>query len=548
MKSDPTASSFFIKMMQQNRMDQTLAGGRKPSATQGSGSEGSDEAVSFKAVYNKVAKTNTAAQKITDEHIASKESKKIDRENSIDSSTPVVPYAIDPADHFKAASPIVESNGTDAVDGVKGDDNETTTDASKIISDALAAISEKLNISTDPALKQLSITTVTKDTVQQLSEIVVSLKNIAGLLNIAAAGNQKIDLGASGVLDVSQERDLGAFIQSQLFKIEIGIGMLGAGEQVQEMVGQELPQSGGTIPQATDPAQLSMSLAHTQKIFGDLFQGPSTDLTLLAQKIRELCSEDGQVPTGAVSLNIVSGKAPAEDGAPFLFDAQTMRAMLKIDGKNGVAEQNVSAAQNEKINLLPGDVSILAKDGAALNSPLEQMSLVDGTTKDPGGIIVTAPEANVPAPTYKTLDESVMQQLADKMQTAYRTGVNEIRIQLRPESLGDVKLNIRVEGDVVYAKIQVESQHIKQIVESNMQFLKDSLSQQHLQMGSLDVNVGSDGSRGQGDREVYGAEGSKPVTGGSEAGDVPMATDAKQLTIGNETGRRFGENSVEYFA
>ena len=40
------------------------------------------------------------------------------------------------------------------------------------------------------------------------------------------------------------------------------------------------------------------------------------------------------------------------------------------------------------------------------------------------------------------------------------------------------------------ARIQVENQQVKQIVESNLQLLKDALAEQNLQAGSFEVNVG----------------------------------------------------------
>jgi flagellar hook-length control protein FliK len=132
---------------------------------------------------------------------------------------------------------------------------------------------------------------------------------------------------------------------------------------------------------------------------------------------------------------------------------------------------------------------------------------------------------------------------------AARSGVHEIRLQIRPESFGEVKINIRVQGDVVFAKISVESQQIKHIVESNMQLLKDSLSQQHLQAGSLDVNVGHQGTPDpEGDREIYNAGGLPQFSGDGEGSEAVEDTTVAMMATGDETGRRFGDNTVEYFA
>ena len=87
------------------------------------------------------------------------------------------------------------------------------------------------------------------------------------------------------------------------------------------------------------------------------------------------------------------------------------------------------------------------------------------------------------------MEQSVIDQLSTKIHTAIRSGITEVRVQLRPEALGDVTLKIRIEGDVVTARMQVESQPGKAIVENNFQSLKDSLAQHNLQAGSFEVNV-----------------------------------------------------------
>jgi flagellar hook-length control protein FliK len=550
MKTDAAASMFFAKMLQQNRMDCT-PGGVKTSSTTGSGSDDNDTGgFDFRAVYRKIASTNARSHRITDANTLLQDRRReiTDRETMDYNAASLVNGAIDPSDYssrVSGRSDTVESGNRNS--SSNDDGPASALEANRVISKALTEVSDRLHLKIDPRLKELSITSASKDTVKQLSEIMATLKNIAGLLDEAVAKNQKIDLGSSEVLDVSQSRELGAFIQSELFKVEIGIGMLGAGSQVRESLSQGM-LPGGNIPQALDPAQITMSATHVQKVFGDMFTDPSSNLTLLAQKIRELCAEAQQ--SGAVNLNLTQGGAATTEGGPdFMFDGAIMRALLKIDGKACIAGENMAAAQNQKLNLLPGAVSLLNKDNA-LKGAMEQISLVDGSAKTGfgGSQMITSLDGKTQGTVYRTLDEAVMRQLAEKMNAALRTGANEIRIQLRPDSLGEVKLRIRMEGDVVFAKIQVENQQVKQVVENNMQFLKDSLSQQHLQAGSLDVSVGGEGFSSSGDPEVFHAD-TAGAQGSAEASEKKSGVEeSATMTIGNETGRRFGDNTVEYFA
>jgi flagellar hook-length control protein FliK len=145
----------------------------------------------------------------------------------------------------------------------------------------------------------------------------------------------------------------------------------------------------------------------------------------------------------------------------------------------------------------------------------------------------------------KTIEESIMNQLSDKVQTALKTGVTEIRLLLRPESLGEMRVKLTIDGDVVMGKIYVENQQVKHIVESNLQMLKDSLAQHNLQAGSFDVNVNG------GDREDLREMANRALQSGmvnnNEIRDKDQNVSDKDVSTRQDTGRRFGTNTIEYF-
>ena len=123
--------------------------------------------------------------------------------------------------------------------------------------------------------------------------------------------------------------------------------------------------------------------------------------------------------------------------------------------------------------------------------------------------------------------------------------MHEIRLILRPESLGDVRMTIRMEGDVVMARIHVENQQVKQIIESNLQSLKDSLEEQNLQAGNFDVNVNQGSEKEMQDLAHLG----RSAQSRDNAEEIMQQDrDDKTMNIGTETGRRFGSNTIEYFA
>jgi flagellar hook-length control protein FliK len=150
--------------------------------------------------------------------------------------------------------------------------------------------------------------------------------------------------------------------------------------------------------------------------------------------------------------------------------------------------------------------------------------------------------------------EAIIRQLNDKLQYAIRTGAHELRVTLRPEALGEVRMSLRVQGDIVLAKMVVESKQVKDIVESNLQSLKDALEKQNLHVGAFSVDVGTDSGRSprQTWREmaeeagVSGSRGFKEGIGADE-GSQENVNDPLNGEFGSDTGRRFGNNTFEYF-
>jgi flagellar hook-length control protein FliK len=588
MKSDAMASSFFTRIqVQAGRMDRAL-GKDQSFLAQGFGSakNGTNEDDNgFKAVYSRVAKMNAQALQSSDASLSSKSTPKAhfdemeamqDHHSHANAQPPEVSSKVAASSDDSAATPVdpTDPNVLAAqalqlpaelqailANNSAGDQaavDPASSEASAIISQALQVLSDALHITVDPDLKQLSISKVSKDTVQQLSEILFALKKIGGLLDEAVANNQKLDTGTA-IIDVPEAQQLSTLVHTQMFRIELGVSMLGIADQVSGEVAQKLaiPFS-GNIPQAVDPAQMSMPQA--SKMFEGLLADSTKDLAALAEKIRELCAKNLQGQNTQPAMNFAVRAAAtatqstvATNSGVSPFDAQTMRKILKIDGKQLTAGENAeAAARSEKLDLPAGAVKELAKNLTidAVKSAGELLPVGDATAKAAAVELATVFEAKPANSSSRVLDESVMKQITEKMNSAVvRSGVTELRIQMRPESLGEVKLRIRIEGDVVFARIQVENPQVKQIVESNMQQLKDSLAQQNLQTGSLEVHVGNDGGRGSDDGEVRGESSAESrMTVEAVGANGSADSDALSMALGAETGRRFGENTIEYFA
>ncbi len=86
-------------------------------------------------------------------------------------------------------------------------------------------------------------------------------------------------------------------------------------------------------------------------------------------------------------------------------------------------------------------------------------------------------------------DKSVIQQITTRFQMVAAQSGTEVRIQLKPEHLGTVKISLEITQDTVFAKLQVDSERVKHIVETNIAQLKDALQEQGLKMDKCEVSV-----------------------------------------------------------
>jgi Flagellar hook-length control protein len=459
--------------------------------------------------------------------------------------------------------------------------------ASDIIKNAIAKISKMLNIKINQGLENLQMVNPSQNVIDQFADILSALKGIASLLDDAVKNNQPIEISGK-VFDVSQAAEVGQELRVETFHIEVALEMAGVSGDVAQSTAQKNNQpSGNGIVTALDPALISMPDSQVNQVLGSVLNTKEQNVEALFAKLAETLKGNGAsdktqlvnkiaaLATGVDAKNVqvetvlsTAGEAkttPALD--PGTLDSKILRALLKIDTASEKATVDSKAASmllkadttkagnviaantSEKMDLSKTMKIILAKEitGADQSGDGKLGTMLAGAdaAKGPASSLLAMADLRSSA-LPRTIEESVMNQLTDKVQTALKTGVTEIRLLLRPESLGEMRVKLTMDGDVVMGKIYVESQQVKHIVESNLQTLKDCLAQHNLQTGSFDVNVGG------GAREQLQEMAAMSLQNGTEkrndlTENPENPTANKDVSAGQETGRRFGTNTIEYF-
>ncbi|HHV97730.1 MAG TPA: flagellar hook-length control protein FliK [Clostridiaceae bacterium] len=85
--------------------------------------------------------------------------------------------------------------------------------------------------------------------------------------------------------------------------------------------------------------------------------------------------------------------------------------------------------------------------------------------------------------------EDVILQVVEKAKTYVAGEKSEMLIELKPEILGKVTLRVLTENDMVKAEFYAENIHVKEILESNLQMLKDALTKSGYTVQEFSVTV-----------------------------------------------------------
>jgi flagellar hook-length control protein FliK len=106
-----------------------------------------------------------------------------------------------------------------------------------------------------------------------------------------------------------------------------------------------------------------------------------------------------------------------------------------------------------------------------------------------------AAKAAAPQPMPQENAQKIIQQVVRAARFGVREGRDEAKLLLRPESLGWLKIRIAVEGQRVSARISVENEGVKQLLENNINSLQQALQNQNLRVSQIVVEVMGEAER-----------------------------------------------------
>jgi flagellar hook-length control protein FliK len=144
------------------------------------------------------------------------------------------------------------------------------------------------------------------------------------------------------------------------------------------------------------------------------------------------------------------------------------------------------------------------------------------------------------------LTPQAMDQIVHKAVLLFNNDQHEVNIELKPEFLGHIRMQIVTENQQVAIKIAAEFPFVKEMLESNLNQLKAALQAQGLQIDALEVSVAHD-SHADEDLNQKTAEIAK-IRGLSDAAASDDGPSEKTKTSQSGNGEANGEAAIDYFA
>jgi flagellar hook-length control protein FliK len=103
-------------------------------------------------------------------------------------------------------------------------------------------------------------------------------------------------------------------------------------------------------------------------------------------------------------------------------------------------------------------------------------------------------------PLQQTSPEQIVNQVRERLgQQELKPGHQQITLTLTPENLGEVKMNLNLQGQRLTVEIVTENRTVRDAILQHADSLKDSLARQNITMESFDVTSNGRGSGNPGD-------------------------------------------------
>ncbi len=246
------------------------------------------------------------------------------------------------------------------------------------------------------------------------------------------------------------------------------------------------------VPQKTDQASelIQQLRAHIIQKLDEYAKKLEDGQDTVVREIKEaLLAFMGKAEEGKKS--VINATAATSESTAADVDDIGLQDVSLSDQKDKQADEEADENSYQMMNR-SNDHST-APQSQRINMEMQQPEAFQIVNSD----AVSQSEADMPETAVRqTLPaREIINQITEKAAVTLTHDKSEMVMELKPESLGRISLKVITENGIVMAKFVAENRQVQQVLESNMQILKDSLQRQGISVQSLSVSVRQDGAQ-----------------------------------------------------
>ena len=263
---------------------------------------------------------------------------------------------------------------------------------------------------------------------------------------------------------------------------------------------QQIDQLGGQLANELElqPAQMDELIAQM-----DSLQTPET---LTDEEMQILNDAAGQQTTAdTVSTDIMPELAQTDEVQPMDKQADVFQEEPKSDEVRTQQPQAQDTKQTTEQQTDTGDADADAQTGDQMKSAQPEKMTADRSSsdvaktqtvvqmQDTAGVPTADTVADItPETSYVSIDTmDLLEQVAEQIRVNVSEGTSSMEMQLNPENLGKVYVNISSKEGVIHAQLAASNEAVRAALETQVADLRQNLNQAGVKVDAVEVTVAS---------------------------------------------------------
>lgn len=178
-------------------------------------------------------------------------------------------------------------------------------------------------------------------------------------------------------------------------------------------------------------------------------------------------------------------------------------------------EKNISTEENSKNQFQVLSKKNISTDPNAVNNNDMDMAAIRNIEVDNSKDIQLFELSKAATNSTAKPDMNIFNQILEGAKLSISEDVSEMFLKLKPDNLGNLSMKISIERGIMVARFDVESQMVKEAIESNLEDLRNALSDKGFEIKEFNVSVNKDSDNQESSFSYFSKKKSKKLALGN---------------------------------